>query len=356
MSGERGSILVGMSGGVDSSATAMLLARQGWQVRGVYFDFGLAPRSDGPGATRPVDDARAVADRLGIELHVADMAGRLGELTEYFVAEYRAGRTPNPCIRCNRRVKFAGLVAEADRLGVDAVATGHYARVIRAGGHVRLHRANCRTKDQSYALFMLDPAQLARLHLPLGELEGKDAVRALAAQAGLDVHDKPDSQEICFVPGDDYVAYLRKHGPAALQPGEIVDQAGRVVGRHDGHGAFTIGQRRGLGVAMGVPMYVTAIDPATARVTIGPAEALMGTGLRASGASWLADDVPETFDATVQIRYNHAGQAGRVRRTEADSFTVEFTEPAHAVTPGQAAVVYREDQVLGGGWIDGAQR
>jgi len=376
-----------MSGGVDSSVAASLLLRAGCEVTGVFLCLGGAGEADGAprGCCSPADaaDARRVAGALGIDLHVLNLADAFGPIVDDFVGEYVRGRTPNPCIHCNSRIKFGRLIELADSLGIECVATGHYARVW-AGSQAKrgqatfpvpvcpevwnvrgksslspfrpaIYRALARDKDQSYALFAVAREVLGRIRLPIGEQADKAFVRRIARELGLIVHDKPDSQEVCFVPDDDYVALLAERGPEALRAGEIVDSAGKVLGEHAGYGRFTIGQRRGLRVAAGVPMYVTAIDPAAARVTIGPRDECLSRGLRASGANWHGE-VAGSFDAIVQIRYNHRGQAGRVRITGAETFEVLFAEPAFAVTPGQAAVVYDGERLLGGGWIDAAEK
>ena len=231
------------------------------------------------------------------------------------------------------------------------MATGHHARRIETPDGPRIARGLAEGKDQSYSLFSIPRASLERIVLPIGEIGDKAEVRNLARSLELNVHDKPDSQEICFVPDDDYVALLRLERPEAMRPGPIVNADGDVLGEHDGYGQFTIGQRRGLRVAAGVPMYVTHIDPETARVTIGTREQAASRHLSAAGANWHAD-APDEFDATVQIRYNHRGSPGRVTVTGPETFDVRFEQPVHAVTPGQAAVVYDGDVLLGGGWIE----
>ncbi len=346
MSPATDSVVLAMSGGVDSSVAAAVLVEAGWKVSGVFFR-GAAGAAAAPGHAA---DARRVAETIGIELREVDMPAAFQAVIDAFVTEYARGRTPNPCLRCNRLVKFPALVAVADELGARAVATGHHARVAEVAGEAALLRGRDAGKDQSYALFALPRRLLKRLVLPIGEIADKGAVRERARRLGLDVHAKPDSQEICFVPDDDYVGLIRRRAPEAIRPGEIVNAAGEVLGTHEGTVRFTIGQRRGLGVAAGVPMYVTAIDAATGRVTIGPREQALATRLAAADATWHAD-VPEAFDATVQVRYNHAGQHARLRRTGPDTFDVEFRQPVHAVTPGQAAVCYHGDRLLGGGWI-----
>ena len=349
-------VLVAMSGGVDSSVAAALLQRQGCDVTGVFICLGHASRADadGSGCCSPQDaaDARRVAEQLGVPMFVLNLADAFGPIIDDFVDQYRRGRTPNPCLHCNARIKFGRLMDRAAELGMDYIATGHYARISKNGDapHFSIARGLAREKDQSYALFGIERGRLGRVLLPIGELAGKAEVRQLARELGLQVHDKPDSQEICFVPDDDYAEILRARAPQCLTPGDIVNSAGEVLGRHDGYARYTIGQRKGLGVAAGVPMYVTRIDPATATVTIGPRDECLGRQLSVAGVNWHAD-VAGVFDAVVQIRYNHTGSPARVMITGPHSFDVEFVAPIMAITPGQAAVVYQEDCILGGGWI-----
>ena len=350
-------VLVAMSGGVDSAVAAGLLLRDGYHVTGVFMCLGAAAAPDGAprGCCTPqdADDARRAAQTLGISLYVLDLADAFGPIIDNFVAEYARGRTPNPCIHCNSLVKFGRLVHRADSLSVRYVATGHHARIVRGASGPCIGRGSARGKDQSYALFGIDRSVLGRILLPVGLLADKDRVRQIAAELGLALHDKPDSQDVCFVPDGDYTQLIETRAPAAMRPGEIVDQGGRVVGTHAGYARYTIGQRRGLRVAAGEPMYVTAIDPDQARVTIGPRDCLMSDHLTASDANWHAD-VPGQFDAMVQIRYNHRGVAGRVTVTGPETFEVHFAQPVSAITPGQGAVVYddKNETLLGGGWID----
>jgi len=354
MAGRREKVLVAMSGGVDSSVAAGLLLADGCDVTGVFMCLGSAGGADSASrgcCTRQDAAARRVAEQLGIELFVLDLARDFEQIISDFAAEYARGRTPNPCIRCNRLLKFGRLLRRARSLGIGRVATGHHARIINAGGRASIARAAARPKDQSYALFSIPRGDLDRILLPVGEVDDKDKVRDAARSLGLAVHDKPDSQEICFVPDDDYVQVLRAREPGALRPGNIVNSAGEVLGRHEGFARYTIGQRRGLGVAGGVPMYVTKIDPVAAAVTIGPRQEAMGGRLRASNANWHAE-VPEEFTATVQVRYNHRGAPARVRLLGPGAFEAVFDEPVFAIAPGQAAVVYDGDRLLGGGWID----
>ena len=346
-------VLVAMSGGVDSSAAAALLLEEGCDVVGVFMCLSAPGGSAASRCCSQADaaDAARVAEVLGIELVRLPVNDAFEEIIANFAAEYARGRTPNPCIHCNRMIKFGRLFDLAPSLGAGCVATGHHARIDAFGGEPAVMRARDRGKDQSYALFAVSRDRLERILLPVGALAGKDEVRAVARRMGLPVYDKPDSQEVCFVPDGDYAGLLRRRAPEALRAGDVVTGDGRVLGRHDGYGRYTIGQRRGLGVAAGEPRYVTRIDPATATVTIGPREEVMSAHLMASAANWHCD-VPEEFEATVQIRYNHPGAEGTVRLTGEATFEVEFAHPVEAVTPGQAAVVYDADRLLGGGWID----
>jgi len=371
---EAQTVLVGLSGGVDSAVAAALLRDAGWNVTGAHLRM-----LDAPPAARHANDARRVADALGIPLIEIDARDALEELQKTFGAEYARGRTPNPCVLCNADIKFAALLAQAHVLGFAQVATGHYARTGKHAGRAALFRAAVREKDQSYALHRLSADVLRCVVLPLGNVRGKTDVRRWARALGLPVHDKADSQEVCFVPDDDYVAWLAAHRPDALTPGPIVDAAGTELGRHAGYSRYTVGQRRGLGVAVGEPLYVTAIDAATATVTVGRRSEAAGRNLRATDVNWQCPPPAEPFEATVQVRYNHAGAAATVRpifhvedsdRRDAPgppgggasggdpagpaAFEADFHEPVHAIAPGQAAVVYVGDRLLGGGWIDAA--
>jgi len=347
-------VLVAMSGGVDSSVTAGLLRDAGFEVTGVFMCLGTAgdADSDSRGCCSPQDaaDARAVACKLGIELYVLNLADAFQPIIEYFVDEYRQGRTPNPCIPCNAQIKFGRLFRHADSLGIPWVATGHYARIAPTSGRPAIWRKSPRHKDQSYVLFGIARELLGRILFPLGDMPNKQDVRDRARAMGLSVHDKPDSQEICFVPDNDYIAYLRRRCPEALQPGPIVDSSGKILGQHRGVAGFTVGQRKRLGVASKVPLFVTHLDAAAATVTVGPRSEILHSHLRATQAHWHCD-LPTEFEATVQVRYNHAGSPARVRVTSPSEFAVDFSEPVMAVTPGQAAVCFAGDRLLGGGWI-----
>lgn len=352
-------VLMAMSGGVDSSVATWLLKEAGYDVTGVFMCLGTAgdPDSATRGCCSPQDasDARAVAQTIGIPLYVLNLADQFNVILDYFIDEYRNGRTPNPCIYCNSRIKFGRLLKYADQLGIDHIATGHYARMLaQPDGGSLIARKISRTKDQSYALFDINREVLPRILFPLGEITHKEKVREIARNIGLKVHDKPDSQEICFVSDNDYIGFLRERSPPEFfQAGEIVNSSGQILARHGGIQAFTIGQRKGLGVNSRTPLYVTAIDSSTKRVCVGPKDELRRSELKAKMANWHTG-VPAEFDAIVQIRYNHIGAPAHVKITGPASFEVAFKEPVLAVTPGQAAVCYDGDLLLGGGWISSA--
>lgn len=350
----REKVLVAMSGGVDSAVAAALLVEAGFDVTAVFLCLQMdrAYGGNDRSCCSPQDaaDARGVASRLGIPFRTLSVAGDFEAIIDSFVEDYENGRTPNPCIRCNEQVKFRRLFELADTLGARYVATGHYAKIADRDGRPAIAVARAAGKDQSYVLFRLPVAWLGRILFPVGNLESKQVVRETAGRLGLEVHDKPDSQDICFVPGGDYASLLEARGSRALRAGDIVDCQGRILGKHEGYGRFTIGQRRGTKVAVGQPAYVTHIDPQNAVVTIGPREELLASGLIARGANWQAA-VPSSFDAMVKIRYNHRGAPARIALTGDGTFEVRFQTPLEAVTPGQAAVAYVDGWLLGGGWI-----
>jgi tRNA-specific 2-thiouridylase len=351
----KGSVLVAMSGGVDSSVAACLLAEQGYEVIGshmrlVHLD-GVEHGCCGPAARA---DAEAVARIAGFPFEIAEMTAEFEQrVIADFVAEHDAGRTPNPCARCNGEIKFGAFLRRADELGVDKVATGHYVRSdLGDGGAWHLRRGADAGKDQSYMLHMLGQRQLARSLFPVGRML-KPETRAHAERFGLPVASKPDSQELCFAPSGDAGGFVRSQAPALVHPGgEVIDPGGRVLGEHDGTFGFTVGQRRGLGVAVGEPAYVLEVDAAHNRVVVGPQELLSRRGLVADRASWVAGEPPGDgpFEADVRIRYRGYDVPSVVEATPT-GFRVEFREPQRAVAPGQAAVVYRGDELLGGGRI-----
>ncbi len=349
-------VVVGMSGGVDSSVAAALLVEQGCEVIGVTMH--LAGSASRCCSLDDADDARRVAERLGIRFYVANYTDRFrAEVMEPFADAYLSGRTPIPCIACNRRFKFHYLLERARALGATRVATGHYARVETdpASGTRRLLRGADPRKDQSYFLFDLDQSQLRRASFPLGEL-CKDEVRARARALGLATAEKPESQEICFVPDGDYAAAVERLRPHALPGhGEIVDPAGRVLGRHAGIHRFTVGQRRGLGLAARRPLYVTRIDAAANRVVVGEVDELLAPGAELEAVSFVAGEPPgAALPVHAQIRYRDAGAPGSLEPLPGRRARLHFERPVRAVTPGQAAVFYDGDVVLGGGWITGA--
>ena len=350
------SVLVAMSGGVDSSVAACLLHEQGYDVLGshmrlVHLD-GVDHGCCGPSARRDAEETARIA---GFPFEICDLTEEFDRaVLDDFASEHEAGRTPNPCARCNGEIKFGAFLRRADELGIDLVASGHYVRRTRdaAGDGWRLLRGLDTSKDQSYMLHMLGQRALARSLFPVGELP-KAETRALAERFGLPVATKPDSQELCFAPSGDAGAYARSNLPHLVREGDVVDLAGEVLGRHEGAFAFTIGQRQGTGVAMGERRYVVDIDPRANRIVVGPGELLDRTGLVADRFSWVAGEPPGSgpFEAEVRIRYRGDGVPCVVDPIGGDRVRVGFRSPQRAVAPGQSAVLYRGDEVLGGGRI-----
>jgi tRNA-specific 2-thiouridylase len=345
-----------MSGGVDSSVAAALLKDAGHDVIGMTMH--LAGSDSRCCSLDDADDARRVADKLGIRFYVGNYKDQFREeVTLPFADAYLAGRTPIPCVTCNKRFKFDHLLERARALGADAVATGHYARLVRSDVGPTLHRGRDRSKDQSYFLFNLSSEQLRHIQFPLGELT-KEEVRDVARGLGLATAEKPESQEICFVPDGDYARVVEQLRPEALPgQGEVVDEAGQVLGRHEGIHRFTVGQRKGLALSGGQKRYVVAIDAEQNRVVVGDEAALGSTETRVEAVSWTFDPAPSApLRGSVQIRHQHGGASATIAPDGARSAVVRFDEPVRAVAPGQAAVFFDGDRVLGGGWIAGAIR
>ena len=379
-------VLLGMSGGVDSSVAGFLLREQGYDVVGVTMKVWpqdcISRAEDKCCGPQAVADARGVAHALGIPHYVVDEADQFERLViDYFAGEYQAGRTPNPCVMCNEKLKFGNLWNKARALGCDYIATGHYAIIEQGAGTASSRRGEDTAstfavlrkgvdarKDQSYFLFSLRQPQLRRALTPLGKMT-KPQIRDIAHSLGLKVAEKVDSQEICFVPGNDYKAFLRSHlGESEFHRGEIYDVDGKFIGEHDGIEMFTIGQRKGLPGGSPRPRYVVDVDAATNRVIVGDAEDLVCEEFEIDQVNWHATagivdpgraqrsavkdpDCNGSIEATVKIRYNHPGTPATVMPLENDRAHVRLHAPQRAVTPGQAAVIYEDDVVLGGGWI-----
>ena len=350
-------VVVAMSGGVDSSVAAALLAEQGHDVIGLSMQLyaqGEAGTQFGTCCTLDdLHDARRVAAIVGFPHYILNFERQFQEtVISNFVREYASGRTPLPCAHCNSDLKFSTLLERAQGLGATTVATGHYAQVARAGNRWLLKRSVDRDKDQSYFLFSLTQDQLASAMFPIGSLTKPD-VRREARRLALQVAEKPDSQEICFVPDGDYASFVAGRAPHVAHSGAIVAESGEQLGSHTGIHRFTIGQRKGLGVSRPAPMYVLRIDADTGDVTVGPRSSLERRTLTASAVNWVAIEAPASWQTvTAQIRHRHVPASGRVRALEGSRAELEFDTPQSAITPGQAVVFYQDDVVLGGGWID----
>ena len=353
-------VVVAMSGGVDSAVAAGLLAREGYDVVGITMRLWTVEDPDAPVGNKrccsveDTADARAAADVIGIRHYVLNMEREFQDrVIDYFVAEYGRGRTPNPCLACNEHVKFRALLDRAVALDADYLATGHYARIVRDGDRHRLLRAVDPEKDQSYVLYTMGQAELAKTVFPVGGYT-KPQIRELAREMRLPLSEKPDSVDICFVPDGDYKSFVRER--LAQTPGEIRDGTGAVVGEHEGIAAFTVGQRKGLGVAVGEKRFVTDIDPELNVITVGPEENLLATAFIAENVNWLGGEPAGPVRAAAKIRYRTPSAPATVTPLPGRGASVEFDVPQRAITPGQAAVFYAGDEVLGGGAILRAER
>lgn len=344
-----------MSGGLDSSVAAAILKDRGYEVVGVSMNLMTCSNMDGPGCCSAKDreDARRVCEQLEISHYVIDARARFHEsVIMPFVKDYISGRTPSPCILCNRHIKFSMLMEEAEKIGAQFVATGHYARVVERDGRYFLMRALDRIKDQSYFLFGMTKRELARTIFPLGDTTKKEA-RLIAKERGLPTHVKPESQEICFVPDGDYAGFIEASAGLDIRGhGNFVDAKGTIVGRHRGIHAYTIGQRRGLGFGIGKRQYVVRIIPDRNEVVLGTSDDLLRSRIIVRDVSWINGSIPGPGEVAVRIRSTHHGEIATIKPLDDGSVLVKFDKPVSAAAPGQAAVFYSGDIVQGGGWIE----
>jgi len=366
-----GRVVLAMSGGVDSSAAAYLLKEQGYEVIGLFMRSGatedvcalpeenplqiIDPKSHKQGCCSAEDaaDARRIADQLDIPFHALNFKDAFGRIKDYFAEEYLSGRTPNPCVQCNNWLKFGKIWDFAKQVRADKIATGHYAQIqIDAEGKHGLHRGLDGNKDQSYVLFGINPGLLENIIFPVGN-NTKDEIREMSRSAGLTrVSEKRDSQEICFIPDNDYAAFIDRYCDERPETaGDLVDTGGNVLGTHDGFQRFTVGQRKGLGITFGEPRYVISIQPDTKRVVIGTKEDLAQSDLQADQLNWMVPTTETRFTCMAKIRYRHTAATAEVELVGDDLVNVRFQEPQYGVAPGQAVVFYDDDRVLGGGWI-----
>jgi len=349
-------VLVAMSGGVDSSVTAAILKEIGYEVIGATMKVwpkGLCGQEKEKAccSLKDIEDARKVSRVIGIRHYVLNLEADFRKyVIDYFADEYLSARTPNPCIVCNEKIKFGSLFKKAEGLGCDFIATGHYAR-ISGKPLYGLMEAIDKTKDQSYVLFCLKKRQLKKILMPIGWINKND-VRGKARELGLNVHDKPDSQEICFVPDNNYSDFIKKYRNIKAKKGNIVDKYNKVLGQHEGFWNFTIGQRRGLGIAAKNPLYVVEIMPESNTVVAGEADSVKASRFIVKDLNWLIKDVKKEAEYEVKIRYNHKKSTASIKCMAGNKAEVEFKELQNAITPGQAAVFYNQEYVAGGGWID----
>ena len=352
-------VLMAMSGGVDSSVAAALLTQQGHEVIGCFMRLGsVGDELDketkigrkGCCSINDAHDARHVSAKLGMTFYALDFKGDFGRIIDYFVDEYNAGRTPNPCVRCNDWLKFGKLHDYANSIGAEFVASGHHAQILQGEDGAELHMGADDGKDQSYVLFGASRDRVSEMMLPIGHLQ-KSEVRDLAKEFDLPVFNKPDSQEICFVPDDNYANLIAKKTPGSMQQGDVLDADGNVIGKHQGQQKYTIGQRRGLGIAMRKPAYVVAKDPILNTVTIGGESLLDTNGVIAKDTNWLIDESSDWISCSAKIRYNTPPARGRVRKVD-ENIEVQFDEPQRGGAPGQAVVCYEGTKVICGGWIE----
>lgn len=357
---DRKKVMIGMSGGVDSSVAAALLLEQGYEVVGATLKLWddkseeCGQLSGGCCSLDDVNDARMVAFKLGIPHYVLNFKDVFRRnVVDYFVEEYLEGRTPNPCIACNRLIKFEGLLDKAKAMGFDFIATGHYARIDRnpVSGRMELHRGSFYNKDQSYVLYNFSQEQLSRTLMPLGDIS-KDMTREIAAKHHFSVAAKPDSQEICFVPDKDYAKFIENYTGIQSVPGNFIDKSGQILGTHKGIRYFTVGQRKGLGIAFGKPMFVSKIDPASNEVTLGEEQEIFKTALTAGNLNYI--EIPSlegSIEIQAKIRYSAQPAAAILSPLTENTVKVLFEQPQRAITPGQSVVFYRGDSVVGGGTI-----
>lgn len=363
---KKGRVLVAMSGGIDSSLAAVLLHEEGYEIVGMtmktwdYASSGGSKKETGCCSLDSINDARNVAVSLGFPHYIIDIREEFGDhVIDYFSEEYLNGRTPNPCVLCNTHIKWDALLRRADRLGCDYIATGHYARIRRENGRMVISKGTDNLKDQSYALWGVSQESLARTILPLGGLR-KSQIREMAKEKGFyELANKAESYEICFIPDNDYRGFLKRRNPGLeeeVKGGEFVLHDGTVVGHHEGYPFYTIGQRKGLGIALGYPVFVTDIQKDTNRVVLGTFKELERDGMWVNKLNMMKypDLIGRTLEGTTKVRYKDHGTPSTIRQHEDGRMEVLFHAPVNAITPGQAAVFYEGDDVVGGGWITGS--